>query len=324
MSGKPAALLRGWKHKDQLEDLRQQLKLQEESDEAARAKAVKDSQAKTEAENIEVQQALRAALGREADVRVERDGRALELNVRLADAAGLEAFSESVEFESSTTLRWVKKGSPAWKVGMRPGDRIVAVAGRPVSTWAEVVRMGRKMGEKEREIRWMRDGSELTARVRPVADTSFSAGHLGVIMGWPKTEVRRYGALAAVGKGFSNTAQTVGEIMLTLRGVATRTVSGRQMGSIITIAQASYNAAKLGIGKLLYLTAAISAMLAFLNVLPIPVLDGGHLLFLAIEKLRGRRLGARVMSVAQTVGFVLLMLLVAYTVRNDILRLVSF
>ncbi len=72
---------------------------------------------------------------------------------------------------------------------------------------------------------------------------------------------------------------------------------------------------------LLYMTAVISAAIAYLNILPIPVLDGGHLLFLAIEKVRGRRVGERALSIAQTVGLVLLVLLMVYATRNDILRI---
>jgi len=136
-----------------------------------------------------------------------------------------------------------------------------------------------------------------------------------------RSVVRRYGAVGAIGTGLVNAFQTLEDLFLTLRGFARREVSPSQMGGIILIAQASYHAAKRGIGMLLYMTAVISAAIAYLNILPIPVLDGGHLLFLAIEKVRGRRVGERALSIAQTVGLVLLVLLMVYATRNDILRI---
>jgi len=90
------------------------------------------------------------------------------------------------------------------------------------------------------------------------------------------------------------------------------------------IAVATYHAAREGIGKLLYLTAVISAVIAFLNVLPIPVLDGGHLVFLAIEKVRGRPVSQKVFTGAQRVGLVIVGLLIVYALRNDIFRVVEW
>ena len=139
-------------------------------------------------------------------------------------------------------------------------------------------------------------------------------------MDWPVMERRQYGALSAITHGIGDFKETLTSIVISLRGIATRDVSPRNLGGIVTIARLSYRAAELGIGKLLYMTAVLSASIAFLNILPVPVLDGGHLLFLAIEKLRGRRISERAMTIAQTVGFVLLILLVVYVTRNDLVN----
>jgi len=251
---------------------------------------------------------------------VLRGGRTVTFRLSVPDLLAMEKFMSSASFESSTTLTWVKPNGPAWKVGMRLGDRLVALGGREVKTWSDVLKERENEGLQKHEMQWVRDGELLTAEVAPAEDTAFSAGHLGVLFRLEKKAPQRYGALGAVWKGLTNTYQTTTEILLMFRGFATHQVSPRNMGGIITIAVASYQAAQEGIAKLLYLTAVISTAVAFLNILPIPVLDGGHLLFIAIEKIRGRRLGERALTVAQTVGFVLIVLLVLYVTRNDVIR----
>jgi regulator of sigma E protease len=268
---------------------------------------------------MQVERGIRRSFG-QVTLEALRDGRKLTFRLSVPDLVAMDEFISSVSFESGTTLTWVREDGPAWKVGMRPGDRIVTVGGHEVKTWSDVRKEREREGLQEHEIQWARNSQILTAVVTPVQDTSFSPGHLGVLFRVEKKAPERYGALGAVWKGLTNTYQTTTEIFFMLRGFATRQVSPRNMGGIITIAVASYHAAQEGIPKLLYLTAVISAAIAFLNILPIPVLDGGHLLFIAIEKIRGRRLGERALTVAQTVGFVLIVLLVLYVTRNDLIR----
>ncbi|MFO7955551.1 MAG: RIP metalloprotease RseP [Candidatus Brocadiia bacterium] len=251
---------------------------------------------------------------------VKRDDETLTIQRPIPDVVALEKFLESLLTESGTVLTWVEEGGPAWQAGLRPGDRITAVSGQEVEKWRDILRQSAQAEGKPHEVRWVRDGELLSQVVEPELSTQSAPGHLGVAMGRPVTEPRRYGPLGAVVNGVEHVGQRLAEIVLTLRGFATREVSPRHMGGIVTIARASYQAAEEGAGKLLYITAVISAAIGFFNLLPIPVLDGGHLLFVAIEKIRGRRLAEHVMTGAQTVGFVLLMALVIYVTWNDILR----
>lgn len=272
--------------------------------------------------NVEVELAARRALG-EITFTVLRQGQALTFALPIPDVRTLEQFHSSMVLRSGTTLTWVRDGGPAWNVGVRPGDRLVSKAGKQVSTWEDIVGMGARAGRKEHEIQWARGSEVFTARVTPVRDTSLSGGRLGIIMDRQKTTLRRYGVLGAVTIGCANTFRSLGDVALTLRGFARRDVSTRQMGGIVLIAQASYYAADRGIGMLLYTTAVIAAAIAFVNILPIPILDGGHLLFVVIERVRGRRLGERALIVAQTAGLVFLVALIAYATRNDILRILG-
>jgi len=271
---------------------------------------------------VELEKALLAARGR-AELRVSRDEQDRTLSVEVSDAIAANDFLSSVSFQSSGVLTWVQEDGPAYKAGMRPGDVIVSMAGREVTSWADVLAAGRKAGHDPRKVVWTRDGQTLSATVAPALADAGGGGVMGVVMDWPIMEPRKYGPISAITHGFSDFKDTVGNILLSLRGIATRDVSSRNLGGLITIARLSYRAAEFGIGKLLQMTAVLSASIAFLNILPVPVLDGGHLLFLAIEKLRGRRLSERVMTVAQTIGFVLLLLLVVYVTRNDIVNLIG-
>jgi len=226
-------------------------------------------------------------------------------------------------------LTWVKTDSPAWQAGMRPGDRIYRIGTREVASWEDILDANGAYGREGRMIRWYRGGEAYARVVAPVRELLPAAAGtdgtlaLGILFKRPKTTVRRYGLWGSVKMGFYKTFATVAEFLVHLKMMASRKISPRVMGGPLTIALISYSAAQQGLGKLLYLTAFISAMLAFVNILPIPILDGGHLLFAGIEKLRGRPLSQTVMSVAQYVGLVLLLMLVVYVTRNDILRILQ-
>ena len=271
---------------------------------------------------VELDVVLQAGLG-EVELNVVRDGSERSFRTTLPDAASASRFRSSFVFGSGTRMAWVREGGPAWEAGLRPGDTLKAIGGDEVNSWSDILREGGRAGDGERELQWERNGDLVTASVTPVDDPTVPVAFPGFQFEMPKTAEHRYGALAAVRKGVVNTGRTLAEIVLMVRGFATREVSPRQMGGILTIAVVSYRAAKQGLGMLLYLTAVISGALAFLNVLPIPVLDGGHLLFIILEKLRGRRLGERALIWSNAVGLVLLMLLVVYVTWNDIVRLLS-
>ena len=115
----------------------------------------------------------------------------------------------------------------------------------------------------------------------------------------------------------------VQRLYLTLKGFFSNRLSTKNVGGIILIAQASYESAKVGYGKLVYFLGILSLQLALLNILPIPVLDGGHLLFLAIERIKGSPVSQRTLSIAQYIGFGLIITLVIYATRNDIMRLLT-
>ena len=108
---------------------------------------------------------------------------------------------------------------------------------------------------------------------------------------------------------------------MTIQGFVSKKLSTKALGGPVLIAQASYESAKSGIGKLMYFMAIISINLAVINILPVPVLDGGHLLFLGIEKIKGSPISEKTMAIANYIGFALIISLMIYATKNDIMRL---
>ena len=133
----------------------------------------------------------------------------------------------------------------------------------------------------------------------------------------------RASPLEAVAYGWRQTVTVSGEILGFLGGLFTGAVNPRSMGSIVTIGSASGQAAELGMQAFLGFMALFSINLAILNLLPIPVLDGGHLVFLTIEAVRGKALSVEQRLRWSNVGFLVIMGIMVFALGNDLLRLVG-
>ncbi len=134
-------------------------------------------------------------------------------------------------------------------------------------------------------------------------------------------EVRAESFGEALWLGTSLSLDMIKQLYLTLKRMVTGDVGAKNLGGIIRISQVSYQAANRGFTWFLYLMAMLSLNLAFVNLLPIPVLDGGHLLFLLIEKVKGSPVSGRVFGYSQVVGLVFVLMLVLFVTYNDILQL---
>jgi len=273
--------------------------------------------------SIGIEKALSDAVGGSAVVAFQRgDGSAGECTVELPQAVDVVDIISSVWFESTTTLAWVREDSPAAQGGLRPGDKILSVAGTPVETWRDVVREGYAAGDT-RDYEYERDG-QTHAVTLETAMMPAELGFLGIQFSkFKRMPVRESNPFRAVGLGIKHTLQSIGDAVRAIGRFARRDMSPKNMGGIIMIAQVSHSAAGEGFGKLIFMTALISAAIAFMNILPIPVLDGGHLLFLLIEWIRGRRVSDAVMINAQKVGLFVLLSLVLVVTYNDIARLLG-
>jgi len=257
---------------------------------------------------------------------IERAGARRELNgPALSPAQALALFRDLALGQDSASSRVnVIRTSAAQEAGMQDGDRIIAVEGHPVARFDElspivkesasaqplkvVVRRRAGAGEAEQELTF-----SIVPRPLAVEDYGFDL----------KPGMYVYQSASpgiALRTGIQSTWRLMTDSWLTLKRIMTGQVSGENVGGIITIGRVSYSWAGQGLSKLFYFLCMLSVSLAFLNVLPIPVLDGGHLFFLLIEKLKGSPVSERVMSYSQIVGLVLLVSLVVYVTFNDIQR----
>ena len=237
---------------------------------------------------------------------------------------------------ASAPLYWIEPavgavhpGSPSEKAGLESGDRIVAVSGQPVESWWEFVDAVQARPGEHTVLRMLRDGRELTRSLvpeatearDPVTGEQTTVGKVGIYPPFDDVVFERVGPLQAVRYGALETAAVTGMILGFLRDLVTGNISARSVGSIVTIGEASGQAAAAGMESFLRFMALFSVNLAVLNLLPIPVLDGGHLLFLGIEKLRGRALTIEQRLRWSNVGFLVVMGLMVWALSNDVLRL---
>ena len=211
------------------------------------------------------------------------------------------------------------EGFPAEKEGIKPGDRITSIDGESISEWDQLLQLVTGSQGEELEIAWMRDGKEFSKKIKPIKDEENAQGQIGVMFK-RKEIIRKYGFTESCVVGMHKTVVNVKRIYLTIRGFISKKISTKALGGPVLIAQASYASAQSGIGKLMYFLAIISINLAVINILPVPVLDGGHLLFLGIEKIKGSPVSERVLTIANYIGLGLVLSLMIYATRNDILR----
>jgi regulator of sigma E protease len=224
----------------------------------------------------------------------------------------------------STQVGAVESGSPADRAGIRKGDRIVAVNGRPVSEWEELSKGIKESQGSALNLQIRREAQELQIPVQPMKREGRT------IFGEKRDEwIIGIGSLVSIEKGNPGLAivkaiqQTYDYATLTLVALYKMIrgeVSPRNLGGPILIAQMAGQQAQEGLGSFLGFLAVLSINLGVLNLLPIPVLDGGHLLFFLIEAVIGKPVALRHREVAQQVGIFLLMLLMVYAFYNDIAR----
>ncbi len=243
-------------------------------------------------------------------------------------------------------------GDPAAEAGIRPGDRIVAVAGQPVTFWSQMADAIQQSDGQPITVRWTRPDSLLSddTALEPVGRTADAAvfettitpklGSVGAEDDEPRymlgintptpdmlkhefgVERREYGLGEAVMAGSAETVSWIGLYGQLIGRLFTGKDDVREsVGGPVMIAQATKQAADAGMQQFWFMVAMLSIALAVFNILPIPVLDGGHLVFLLYEGITRREPSVRVRVVVQQVGFVLLLAFMAFVIFNDFTRL---
>ena len=238
-------------------------------------------------------------------------------------------------------------GSPADSVGIQPGDRITAIGGTPVRFWEEMTGQIQMSEGAAILVQWQRpdslasdDGSRIAQVVEHISNaTVYEAavkpvpedGRYMLGVGGPTYEIlaeefgfeqRRYSPIQAVAVGLEETWVNTSAIAISLTRVFTGQENFREnVGGPIMIAQVTKQAADMGARFFWNIVAILSITLAIINILPIPVLDGGHLVFLLYEGITRREPSIRFRMITQQVGMLLLLAFMTFVIFNDILRL---
>lgn len=220
----------------------------------------------------------------------------------------------------------VTRGMPAEVAGLAKGDRITMVDGQPVATWDEMRLALHLAGAKDIQITAVRDGETRTFRITPVmtrdGEMKIDRPVIGIVWGG-QSEYVSIPVMEAPAEGLRQTWRAVSLTWEVMARLVTGRGSASEVGGPIAIADMAGKAMRAGILSFVYLMAALSVNLAVLNLLPIPILDGGLLVFLGLEALLGRPVNLRVREMAQQVGLALLAMLIAFVLYVDIMRILG-
>ena len=220
-------------------------------------------------------------------------------------------------------------GGPAERAEMKPGDRILAIDGKPIDSWDALVRTVRESPGRALRVRVQRNGGDREITLVPEAVTRGETvyGRIGAGSQVDPSLMRdylveiRYPPVEALGHASAKTWEMSVFSLRMLWRMVTGSVSWRNLSGPVTIADYAGQSAQLGLEPYLAFLALISISLGVLNLLPIPVLDGGHLMYYAVEIFKGSPVSERVMELGQRIGLALLLCLMAFAFYNDINRL---
>ncbi len=255
---------------------------------------------------------------RELAITVMRDGRQLQLWAKTASEGKFDVGEIGVMPDVHPHVGGVKPGSPADKAGIKVGDVVFAVDGRTITFSQQLSQAIAKRANTPTTLTVLRNGSHIDLTAIPAGPPG--KGRIGLEPIFDETKLIQPGPLGAVKLSLQKNYQFAGLIYQTLVGLLTRETSPKQLMGPVAIAQLSGEYAQLGWRMYLMLMASISLNLGLLNLLPIPVLDGGHIFIMLIEGVARRDFSARVKEKMLLAGFVALMMLMVTVIYNDLTR----
>jgi regulator of sigma E protease len=252
---------------------------------------------------------------------------------RLLEVVGIEPWRPDLP----PVIGEVTADSPAEQAGLRSGDRIVSIDGETVTGWRDVAELIPRLGVDEAgrpqsiALEIARDGRSLELDLAPrIRD---GQPIIGVTSQRPDEAVRadmeraftvlRHGPFEAVGAAFSETGRLTAATFGMLGRMITGQASLQNLSGPITIAQMAHSSALLGFSRFLFFLGLISLSLAIINLLPIPVLDGGHLMYYLVEFVKGSPVSERTQAMGQYLGVLMVLGLMSLAIFNDLLRVFS-
>lgn len=218
---------------------------------------------------------------------------------------------------STAMIGYVYEDTPAYKAGLQSDDIITAVNGQPIQTWDDLTKQIYPNTGKELSILIKRAGKKIQVKITPRYDEGRKIGVLGIRA---VQRLERSGLLSALNKGISETVTWTIITVKALWWMASGKIAPEISGPV-GIVQMIGMGAKAGFNSLVAFIAVLSINLGIFNLFPIPVLDGGHILFLLIEGVRGRPVSTQKLKVAQSIGLAILISIFLFATYKDIIRL---
>ncbi|MCK7552969.1 RIP metalloprotease RseP [Marinobacter goseongensis] len=220
-------------------------------------------------------------------------------------------------------------GGRAEAAGLQPDDRIIAVGGEPVANWFELVEVIRNSPEQTLDISLERGGEIINVSVTPESRTSDAGQNIGFVgagvaqVSWPDEVLRdvQYGPLAAIPNAVSETWADTRLTLVAIKKMVTGLLSPTNLSGPITIARVAEASVSSGFEDFIRFLAYLSVSLGVLNLLPVPVLDGGHIVYYTIEAIRRKPLSEQVQALGLRIGMALILTLMVFALYNDLMRL---
>jgi len=249
------------------------------------------------------------------------------MNLLLALAIFIAAtWIQGIPEPDGTVLGQVFEGKPAALAGLKPKDQIVRVDGKEIVSWNQLTETVHSSANKPLHFEWKRGDTLLSATITPIKDKIVANGDLrdaGLIGILPQYEIKKAGFFGSIGAGSKNFYYLAKLVLNSVVHLITGKESIKSLAGPIFIAKMAGESAKSGIGVLFEFMALLSLNLGILNLMPFPVLDGGHILILFIEAVIRRELPVKAKMFVQQFGMILLIGLMLLAIYNDVMRIVK-
>jgi len=268
----------------------------------------------------EVNRQLISGIGAELLFTVQRDGEETTVTVpaEAGNPEGLQAMG--LLPRQSAQIGAVSQGLPADKSGLKVGDRIVRINQVEIGSWYDLRPTIQAARGEDLQVTVDRQGEELTFALKPIRLEDNGDFLIGIIPEQASV-LTRFGLAEAIKAGAERSVQLIELTLVFIHKLFAGHISTDSIGGPIQVVQIAGQAAQSNLSSILGVLAFLSIQLGILNLLPIPILDGGHLFFNLFEMVRGRPLSLRARETAQQIGLVLLILLMVLAFYNDIMRL---
>ena len=259
-------------------------------------------------------------MGKKATLTVLRDGKKLQITINIPE--DMKKLSLGISPPIEPIIGAIEPNSPAEKAGLKVGDKILAINNKPIKSWYEILDYIKKTKGEPIKLLVKRGNKTLTIEVKPKFDKKLGRYIIGIA---PKSDFKvvKYGFIDALKKSLEKSYELTISLWEVIKGLITGEVSFKTLGGPIAIAKFSGQALESGISTFLFSMGFISLQLGYLNLLPIPVLDGGLIAILLIEMIIRRDLPEKAKEILAYIGFALIGTLMLFVIFNDIMRAIS-